>query len=430
MHNLTDIIVINFELVNTSDVIIGSGEVSDLNYQTIICTSDKRPFIPGSTIAGVLRDMFIQHQNEISEDDAVFNQFWGDSNYGNQSHVIFNSALCKHFEHIEVKDSVAIKPQTRTGVHKAKFQYERLTKGAIFTGQIVIKIRSGFDRENFLRLSQLLITCLQEGIRLGAKKNKDYGHFILNKPLKSVHFEAKKNVKEWFSYLENKEKLPPNIPLNIGDPIKWKNINNWKIEVGLYLKNTLINSITYRINNKETKSFRSRKEKNIETLHVDAESILGPISHQYLKILKTINANVSNLHGLLFGYVNQTKKEARKARIAISSSTYLEPKTKEVANIKISRWTQAEINSSLRISRVVENKSQNEPTVKFTISITDATATEKSIIYHIIRDMATGIVTLGGQQSVGRGIFEGGYWVEDSIKYSINKNGVVNEEKI
>lgn len=430
MHKLTDITIIRYELLSTSDVIIGSGELSDLNYQTIVSTSDGKPFIPGSSIAGALKDIFLQHQKVFNENDTVFKHFWGDSKFGAQSHIIFNSAVCKHYENIEIKDSVSINHKTRTGLNRAKFQYERLTKGAIFEGQINIKIRNGFDRENFLKLSQFIITCLNKGIRLGAKENKAYGHFILNKPLQFAHFEAIKHTQQWFSYLENKEVLPSNLQLNIEGPIEWIDSNIWKIEVGLNLKNTLINSVSYKNNGKEIKSFRFRNVKKTYMLHVDAESILGPISHQYLRNLKTLNIQDTSQHRSLFGYVDKTEKESRKARISISASTYEKPTIKEIANIKISRWTQAEINSGLRISRVVENKTQNEPTVKFTIKIRDATTTEKRIMHHIIRDLATGIVTIGGQQSVGRGIFEGGYWLENNIKYAINKFGEINEIKL
>ena len=189
------------ELTNVSPLLIGSGD-DDLADAQCIRSGDERLFIPGTTVAGRLREFA-----ESALQDAEFvTRAFGRAD-GRQSLLTFLDAplVDDGGGQTTVRDSVRLNEEGKTAADQGKFDYETVDPGQRFCFEIHAILRDS-DRADMERMRQLLAAlraALENGeISFGAKTNRGLGR------MKAADFKEK--VFDFSSTLEERKKAGRN----------------------------------------------------------------------------------------------------------------------------------------------------------------------------------------------------------------------------
>lgn len=164
---------ITFRLM--SPLAIGSGESVRAD-KDVICDAQGVPYIPASAIAGVTRNALtgILKEKEIQQyyGDVEIATTAGQETNASESRLVFYDGVLKNREfHISVRDSVSLDAY-KTAKDGAKFDMEVLEPGAEF----VTLLEQGFFSEQDEVVSNLIAGLFHDGkVRFGAKSMRGYG---------------------------------------------------------------------------------------------------------------------------------------------------------------------------------------------------------------------------------------------------------------
>ena len=147
-------IVIQGELHLKSPMIIGSGqdEFADIE---VIKDSKGNPFIPATSLTGVIRNYFDENYPERLKEKY---QFFGYSRKNdNEKHESFQSAFICHDLHaqkalIRIRDGVKIDPSSQTAEDMGKYDFEIIENGAVFDLFWEVTIRDIHDPDTFKQI--------------------------------------------------------------------------------------------------------------------------------------------------------------------------------------------------------------------------------------------------------------------------------------
>lgn len=450
---LAEIIVYNIIVKNTTDLHIGGGMVDEqsdnLDWGVLYFQKDAegQPFIPGASIAGVLLRHSKINQSDINPSDLTFQRFWGDNTVDSQSHISIGPALLQsESTTTDIKTAVKINEQTGVGEKGALYQYERLLAGAEFKLTIEIKIREGFDRKKMIKLAGFVKTCFEEGIRVGAKANKNYGQLGVV-GIDEAHFKAIDHKDEWLAYRKTCD-LPKNLPVEECVKIDYQHSPKCELICTASLAGGIITAVKdHDVNTHIDSKQMSRMINGNEIMWLDAESILGPIRHRARRILNTIANNDSkkkaaaqNLFEHLFGYVRENKEskpghvQAHKSRISVSSSMIKNVDEPNQSNIVIDRFTGGALDAKLRQFTYVYKEEDSTDHLRFKITIANPADQEVALLLHVLRDLACGDLAIGGKKNIGKGRISGlrcdldDSSHEGALSMSINDKGEIKSE--
>lgn len=179
-------------LQNESPLIIGSGEdlVADIQ-----CVRDWEGslFIPGSSLAGVLRSWAERTFRDATSIDFAFGEKTDD---GKQSSLVVHDAHIMEGEDCtEVRDGVRLDKNTKTAENKKKYDYETIRRGCNFRFRLEAVIREK-DKRRVGVVESLLEAMLGEfqkkgTFRLGAKVNRGLG-LVRMSNAQSVRFDFRR----------------------------------------------------------------------------------------------------------------------------------------------------------------------------------------------------------------------------------------------
>ncbi|MBO4401246.1 MAG: CRISPR-associated protein [Selenomonadaceae bacterium] len=208
-------ILITGELKLKSPLLIGdgAGETSD-NFRDIhvLQNQDGVPFIPGTSICGVLRD----YAKSVGLD--MFEEIFGDENK-------FQSAI--QFDDIELsgkivaRDGVRIDGVTGTGEKGGKYDYEAVDRGAKGDIRILVNLRGvhrdgenpddkNYTLEKVTGAVKKILGRLQSRIQLGALTSKGFGlAAVENLNADFYDFRKKADVIAWLTDKPASKKIQP-----------------------------------------------------------------------------------------------------------------------------------------------------------------------------------------------------------------------------
>lgn len=145
---------------------IGSDKL-DFDFDALfIRNKENRAYIPGSSLKGVLRNLFDVFG--LENIDEIFG-FTGKKSQ--ISKIFIPDLIHESIEKELTRDSIAIDKETGTTVHGSKFDYNVLPKGSIFPFKIIIKN----IKEDELPLIGLILKEMEQEFFLGGKKSRGIG---------------------------------------------------------------------------------------------------------------------------------------------------------------------------------------------------------------------------------------------------------------
>ncbi|TFH46923.1 MAG: hypothetical protein E4G94_01305 [ANME-2 cluster archaeon] len=396
-------IVIQGELHLKSPMIIGSGqdEFADIE---VIKDSKGNPFIPATSLTGVISHYFDENYPERLKEKY---QFFGYSRKNdNEKHESFQSAFICHDLHaqkalIRIRDGVKIDPSSQTAEDMGKYDFEIIEKGAVFDLFWEITIRDIHDPDTFKQILATMISPLKEGtLPMGAKTNSGFGKCKLKKLcISHFDFSKKDDVFRWL-----KQDFSKGTPKLDCKPFEPENHNKiFCIEARFAIKSSLIvRSYSEEANMPDATSITSNGK-----YVLPGTSVKGAIRHRALKILKTLE--IDDAQERIYNLFGDAGKNivSKKGRVLIEEKN-IKMVYPEIQNrIKIDRFTGGTIKTALFNSMPLWSKDHHDESVTIIIKIRNYKEWEAGLMLHVLKDLWSEDLPIGGEKNIGRGILKG-----------------------
>lgn len=391
MNSVVKRIVYRVKLLFVSPISVSSG-YEGMTDSDVLRDYDGNPFISGSSIAGAFR-AYVQSKNNRND---IFG-FANDED-GKMSPIFISDLKFDNKVINDIRDSVALDDNkiTKEG---AKFDFEVLQGNSKGYFYIELTIR---EKDN----EELLVSALNEifngihlkEIRLGSNRTRGYGIIDIDQ-IKKREFTKNNFLDYKDCYSENAWNNEPKYKLDYSTKGHWM-----CIEVPLRLKGGI--SIRKYAVRKGAPDFEHMTDHGSPV--IPGTSIMGALRHRIKEIIKELDEYSS--YGLypnkmideMFGFVSG--KDAHISGVIVDEMVIEGAKALEMTRTGISRFENSARNGALykektyvdgvftlRLSVCREN-----PNVEWIIGI----------LLLAVKDLQNGFLAVGGQTSIGRGIFE------------------------
>lgn len=388
----------------SSSMSIGSGENANTDHD-ILVNALGNPYIPGSAVAGVTRhalqeaSLFNDDQDKKVFGYVVINTEAKEANDDNawESQIITYDVQLKTDDDkkfvVTTRDMVEL-DKYKTAIDGHKFDMETLEPGT--TGVVIIE-QNQIDDLGVDPLYEIARVWNSGRIRFGAKTTRGYGAIeVVDAHIAEFDFNDPTQIKEWLSFSttdENSSKWEP-----------WKDleeVHNNEVRLVLDLKQVggiSIRKYTTEVSegNKNAPDYSQMTYRNGNPV-IPGTSWAGAFRHS---IEEMADNSVTNKW---FGTVNNKLKT--KAHIYFSESEIFDSKPKEFTRSAINRFTGGSADKSL-----YTEKTYYGGHTQLTIAVQE-NGKEDAEVFHnalaaTIADLHAGILSLGGETSIGRGLFK------------------------
>ncbi len=408
-------IKITGELILKSPLLIGdgAGETAD-NFEDIhvLRNSEGVPFIPGTSLCGVLRE-YVE-----SIDKKSVEELFGDAKKFQSAIQIDDIKLDK--TEIITRDGVRIDGLTGTGIDGGKYDYEAVDRGAVGNLNMLVNLR-GCHGEILKDTITVLIGRLKNGIRLGALTSKGFGLAEV-KDLKAqfYDFTKKADVIAWLTDKDSQSKTISSAKKISDSPADFIVDAKFAFNSSFIVRDYDI-SIDDESKTISAVSMRSRND-----FVIPGTSLKGIFRHRAEYIFRKLGLDEKKLDNLMGTSDNKTKIKSR----FIVAESYV--KNENVADIehtrnKIDRFTGGVLQGTLFTTKPVWQKKFDAPAITIHFEIHNAKDYEAALGICLLRDLWLGNVAIGGEKSIGRGTVKG---ISADIhfkgkNYKLDKNGKV-----
>lgn len=391
MNSVVKRIVYRVELLFVSPISVSSG-YEGMTDSDVLRDYDGNPFISGSSIAGAFR-AYVQSKNKGND---IFG-FANDED-GKMSPIFISDLKFDNKVINDIRDSVALDDNkiTKEG---AKFDFEVLQGNSKGYFYVELTIR---EKDN----EELLVSALNEifngihlkEIRLGSNKTRGYGIIDIDQ-IKMREFTKNNFLDYKDCYSENAWNNEPKYKLDYST--KGHMVS---IEVPLRLKGGI--SIRKYAVRKGAPDFEHITDHGSPV--IPGTSIMGALRHRIKEIIKELDKDSS--YGLypnkmideMFGFVSG--KDAHISGVIVDEMVIEGAKALEMTRTGISRFE-----NSARNGALYKEKTYVNGTFTLKLSINKENPNVEWIIGILllaVKDLQNGFLAVGGQTSIGRGIFE------------------------
>ena len=383
-----------------SPLSIGSG-TSESTDKDVIVDRSGVPFIPATSIAGVLRG-WIERKNEKAVVDAIFGNI---ENEGENSLVRVYDGLCvnhsKKAYFITVRDMVALKD--KVNIKGAKFDMEAVETGTRFTAylELLSDVASNAKTEAQIDISAQLesaLAALNAGeLRLGTKTSRGYGEVSVMckkkefcEPLAWIDFDMT-NDDAWSD----------------ADAVELKYAVCSKITLGLRLKGGLsIREYTTEPGTPDMPmpdyrqlALHTEQEKEKTVPVIPGTSWAGAIRERYAQF---DSATVETMFGYVLQKPEDGKVSAQKSVIQFGESRITGGTWKTVTLNAIDRFSGGTKSGAL----YTEETYYGGETALTVFFAQPPERKQLQILCACFADLHNGYLSVGGLTAVGRGLFE------------------------
>lgn len=403
----------DFVLDSPLMVCSGQGVFTD---KDVIKDAAGKAFIPGQTLAGVLRSHLAGNCAFPAEPELLKVLFGPKTPDGAQSLISIYDACCNGSGAISRRDGLKRDWITRTAEKGAKYDYEVVEPGTIFTMRFETTFREvhrpsrpDLKHELFLMLSALC----RGDIRLGAKTRRGFGRGRMeNLGILMLSFDPcpvdSSTIDRWTSFSWDTFEADPTINLDAFEKADGRSLNisatvihaNFVLSAGLLLAGGVSDSAD------------AQQLKSALGFVIPGTSWAGAVKNQIMKICRDLNiperlhedsCNRFPVVRDLFGYVDKNSKQAKASRIRFeetvlpNGSLYLQNRN------RIDRFTGGTVEGGLFDEAPVNG---NGVEIELAVRIEDAKDYEIGLVLLALRDIGAGIQPMGGTVNVGRGILK------------------------
>jgi len=412
-NQITKRIYYAIEVKLASPLCVSSGE-NQYTDSDVLRNRDGEVFVPGTSLAGVFRNALL-----LSKDKDGFMGFVKGSE-GKMSSLFISDLYFDGKPKVSVRDGVKLisayyrKDGYGSNVEN-KFDTEIVEpgiKGTIYMEIVFRKNDPPAREEEWKRSIVRIIYGMQEGtIRLGANHNRGFGRLQVCKIHKST-FTAE-NMEDWLDF--SKEIAPEyQMGMTYG---KWiKNQAEANLPDSRYIKITVPLELTGGISIRQYSTKPDQADYEHITCNgkpvIPGSSWNGAIRSRAMDILVQAGCSVRRAQELIdgwFGYVEEQngaqrgKKKAVQSKVIVSESI-LSAGSKPLAMTRnqVNRFDASTVQGAL-YSEISYFGGETE--LEILIEKTGDYMALYALLDFVIQDIQAGYVPVGGQVSIGRGIF-------------------------
>lgn len=445
-------IVAEGELVLDAPLLIGSGggaEGEDDKDIHVLRNKEGIPYIPGTSLAGVLR-AFV----EADDPEAGALIFGTPQDRYSNAVLELQSALSIYDVKLSnartiVRDGVSIDGVTGVAVEHHKFDYEAIDSGAHGILQLEITLRGihAAEQENLDAALERLRGRLLGGFYLGAHTTKGFGRaHMSNLTVNRYDFRQPKDVLAWLSPERKESSCHEQYEGNTEQRVYAA--EDFVIDADFALAHSLI----IRDYDKATRDAQSSGDTTISAVMktdsrrryiIPGTSLKGVLRHRFDYILQQLGAATlpseawplgreEALVEYTMGPSPETMKlrpiEAkRRSRFLVDEAVITQGViAKEQSRNRIDRFTGGTIDTALFTTKPIWQKKREEPVVRLHFGVKAAESWEAGLALLLLKDLWLGRTVIGGEKSIGRGTLKG---VRATISYDDKKWEISNEKK-
>lgn len=396
-----------------SPLLIGSGgqrAESDVDTQ-ILLDKEGRPFIPGTSIAGVLRAA-----TETDKESVLFGGKIASLGGAEVQSAVNIGDVELHDAQIILRDGVCIDDTRGVAVDERKYDYELVECGAQGDFRAEITLR-GYHEEILGDELPTVILELAEGVaagfRLGAMTAKGFGRVRVNGL--AVDYYDFKNRADAIAWLS----IPRGTATRHYDITEGTALTDANLIVDA--KFALVGSLIVKDTDVPTEKRQGESrvhavmKKSRNDYLIPGPSVKGALRHHAGRILSRLgfkdNRAVLNK---LMGMDDEALKEARKKKDKetvrqsrfLVDEIYIAPRkgdTFDQTRNRIDRFTGGTIKGALFTTEAVWGKED----IPIHFEIHDAEDYETGLALLLLKDLSLGRLPLGGEKSIGRGVLKG-----------------------
>jgi len=376
----------------TSPALIGSGNDENTDNDVLRDSSDK-PFLPGSTAAGVLQSL-CSETSVLFGSDSRISPLW-----------VFDSEV--KGEIIQL-DGVALDRENKVALDQNKYDYEAVATGAEFTLRLLLTIRTNDNDEEFEKALKKLVGVLRSNnTAFGAKTKRGFGRVNCDEV-----------------YLQEFDLLPDNIEeLMRWIDFDWELKTDWKpaeseafdidsetLSVNLRLDGSIMirdtRNIYEDLNNNE-------KEPDYKHISIGRKPvILGTSwagafrSGLYRLLYPKFETKAAEYLDSVFGFVAQDDSQAEVSLVVFGASTLIAKDTgthgyRTITRVKIDRFTGGAAEGALFTEKPWYG---GETTLE--VNYPKNREDIRELIILALEGIDKGLIQIGGESAIGRGFFK------------------------
>lgn len=436
-------IVIRGDLVLETPARLGNGDADALvDMPLLLDAVSGAPLLTGASVAGALRSYlrqrelgyWAQDEKQSPLETTLFGYQQGDN--GEQSWLIVDDALgvsppppppanaapaagnaAPRRPRVELRDGVAIDPETRTADDKKKYDFEALQAGTRFPLRLEVLIRAA-ERDQVVRAVALALQGFERGeIPIGGSKRRGLGQcrvaqwtvidYVLTDPQRLV---------AWLDGDESGEKVDGKIAPLLGlaaEPTDDKR-KSFELKATFALDGSLlIRSAPMRKGEPDFVHLRSRRGDELKSI-LSGTSLAGALRARALRIARTVAttpATGDHFVDEMFGprIDDSVPVEARAkpaaSRLMAAETEIEKPLHLVQTRVKIDRFTGGAFPTGLFSEEPVFSQAGTE--VCISLELHGPCKGQIGLLLLLLKDLWLGDLPLGGESSVGRGRLKG-----------------------
>ena len=362
----------------------------------VLQNRDGVPFIPGTSLAGVLRSAV--------KDDNVRNLLFGtiDKKNPQQSAVLLYDVLLANAK-IGVRDGVSIDAVTGTAIKGYKYDYEVVEKGekGVFYAEIVLRQIHAGQKEALTQELRHLCRLLCSGFHVGALTTKGFGRVYMTQiDIDCYDFRNFDDVAAWLS----PERKPAVMHWDESDFLEadkdhpYSAAEDFMIEADFVLTGSLI------VRDKDDdKDVAATMKKSGGEYIIPGTSLKGVLRHRAAYILHALGKDQTVATELIDRLMGTT---AVRSRFVVEETTVAAAAHAQTRN-RIDRFTGGTIKSALFSTEPIWRKNDGVHSVTLRFGVHRANTWEAGLCVLLLKDLWLGRIAIGGEKSIGRGTLEG-----------------------
>lgn len=427
-----EVLYVQVQLTSPLSVSSGDNEWTDSD---VLRDADGNPFVTGSSLAGAMR----AYLGKKKDDKECFMGFTGkdaDGNDDGKMSSLFVSDMCFDGKYISgVRDGVALNG-SKVAVDGSKFDMEIIEAMATAHFYMELTIREQDDEQQIHNELKQIFRGIDEGeICLGGKKTRGFGRFRLLS-VKHQTYDKTNFLEYAQSYKKDSWKMKPDCRNQwlADSEIPSKMVH---IDVPLRMRGGI--SIRRYASKKGEPDFVHITDHGVPI--IPGSSLAGALRHRIVTILWDMKMagiklpeNINKMVDIAFGYVHGDNACA--SNIIIGETEIKNARPLTMVRTGVSRFESAVKQGTLYKEKTYVDGNLN---IHIMVRKSEHLADEKWILGLLllaIKDLQNGLLAVGGQTAIGRGIFEkqgpividGKEGIEDAVIGELLKNMVEKGE--
>lgn len=404
-----------------SPLCIGNN-ISESTDLDVIRDYDGNPFIPASSIAGAFR-AYLGKDSKAIENLFGYTKRDEKETISKKSNLILYDSYFKHKIETDIRDGIQLNQDKQT-ISGNKYDMEVIPSNEFF--DLKMELDVGIDMEEQVLLDCLKRICfgIQEGeIRFGHKKNRGYGQSRIEAVYLKQYEKGKiENLEDSWIYFDCNKKSSTWASFMMDVTQEWldyTSINEhtyYSIKIDLHLdggisirqyagssKEPDFSQITMRGENKTSSTKVNSFVNRIPV--IPGTSWNGAIRHRCQSMLSELGLpeiKTSYMIRKMFGYVDEQEKSAESSNIIIGESQIIGSSPLVSRRTKINHFSSAPMNRQLYEELTYFT---GKTSLEIKVRKTEYSDWMIGLLLLVIKDIYNGYLAIGGQTSIGRGIF-------------------------